>query len=71
MQFYKYRMLHVVKTVSCAHPATSPMGTGGYFPRVKRQVRETHHPSPTSAEIKKSWAYISTPPHAFVAYFIS
>jgi hypothetical protein len=32
--------LHVVQTGSGAHPASYPMGTGGYFPRVKRLGRE-------------------------------
>jgi hypothetical protein len=30
--------------------------------------READHSPPTSAEVKKTWVYTSTPPHAFMAY---
>jgi hypothetical protein len=33
---------------------------------VKRPGREADH-SPTSAEVKKTWVYTSTPPYAFIA----
>ncbi|PNF30034.1 hypothetical protein B7P43_G05845, partial [Cryptotermes secundus] len=32
-----------------------------------RQGREADHSPPTSAEVKKMWMYISTPPYAFMA----
>jgi hypothetical protein len=35
---------------------------------VKRLGREAHHSSPTSAEVKKTWIYTSTPPYAFMTY---
>jgi hypothetical protein len=35
---------------------------------VKRPGCEADHSSPTSAEVKKMWIYISTPPYAFMAY---
>jgi hypothetical protein len=40
---------------------------GALSPRVKRQVREADHSPPASAEVKKMWIYISTPPYAFMA----
>jgi hypothetical protein len=41
------------------------MGIGGSFQRIKRPGREADH-SPPSAEVKKIWIYISTPPYAFM-----
>jgi hypothetical protein len=35
---------------------------------VKRPEREADHSSPTSAEVKKMWLYISTSPYVFMAY---
>jgi hypothetical protein len=35
-------------------------------PGVKPQGREAEHSPPTSAEVKKSWIYTSTPPYAFM-----
>jgi hypothetical protein len=35
---------------------------GALSPGVKRQGRETDHSPTTSAEVKKMWIYISTPP---------
>jgi hypothetical protein len=43
------------------------MGTGGSFPGAKRPGREADHSPPTSAEVKKMWIYISTPPYALMA----
>jgi hypothetical protein len=34
---------------------------------VKRQRREADHSPPTSAEVKKTWIFTSTPPYAFMA----
>jgi hypothetical protein len=34
---------------------------------VKRPGREADHSPPASAEVKKMWIYISTPPYAFMA----
>jgi hypothetical protein len=41
---------------------------GAISPGVKRPGREGDHSPPTSAEAKKIWMYISTPPYAFMAY---
>jgi hypothetical protein len=35
---------------------------------VKWQGREADHSSPTRADVKKTWIYISTRPYAFIAY---
>jgi hypothetical protein len=48
-------------------PTSYPMGTGGSFPGVKRPGREPDHSPPTSAEVKKTRIYTSTPPYAFMA----
>jgi hypothetical protein len=63
----EFSLLHAVKTDSEVHPTSYPMGNGGSSPGVKRHVRETDHSSPTSAEVKKTWMYTSTPPYAFMA----
>jgi hypothetical protein len=47
-------------------PTSYPMGTGSLFPGVKRQGREADHSPPISAEVKKIWIYISTPPYTFM-----
>jgi hypothetical protein len=44
------------------------MGTGVLSPMVKRPGRETDYLPPTSAEVKKTWTYTSTP-HYLSAYF--
>jgi hypothetical protein len=40
---------------------------GALSPGVKRPGREADHSPPTSAEVKKTWIYTSTPPYAFTA----
>jgi hypothetical protein len=35
---------------------------GALSPAVKRKGREADHSPPTSAEVKKTWIYTSTPP---------
>jgi hypothetical protein len=40
---------------------------GAPLPGVKRPWGEADHSSPASAEFKKMWIYISTPPYAFMA----
>jgi hypothetical protein len=37
-----------------------------WVPRVMRPGREADHSPPTSAEVKKTWLYTSTPPYAFM-----
>jgi hypothetical protein len=61
----KFSRLHV-EIGSGAHPASHPVGTGGAVSHgVKRHGREADH-SPTSAEIKKTWLYTSTPLYTFM-----
>jgi hypothetical protein len=43
------------------------MGTEGSFPEVKRIELEADHSSLKSAEVKKTWIYISIPPYVFMA----
>jgi hypothetical protein len=38
---------------SGVHPTSYKMGTGGFYPGVKRQGREAEHSPPTIAEVKK------------------
>jgi hypothetical protein len=40
---------------------------GALFPGVKRQRREASHSPLPSAEVKKTWIYVSIPPYAFTA----
>jgi hypothetical protein len=53
---------HRVQTGSGAHPAYYLTDTRGFFPGVKRSGREADHSSPSSANVKNAWSYISTPP---------
>jgi hypothetical protein len=64
--YLQYHIFHVVHTGSVVHPTSYPMGTGGSFPGVKRQGRETDHSPPVTAEVKKIWIYTSTLPYAFM-----
>jgi hypothetical protein len=57
----------MVQTGSGVHPTSYKMGTGGSFPRLKRQGREADHSPPISAEVKKMCIYTSTPPYVFMA----
>jgi hypothetical protein len=50
---------------STQHPTQWVPGT--LSPRVKRPERDADHSPPTSAKVKKIWAYTSTPPNAFMA----
>jgi hypothetical protein len=44
-------------------------GTGrALSPGVKRPGYEADHSPPTSAEVKNTWIYTSTPPYALMAY---
>jgi hypothetical protein len=45
---------------------------GSFSPGVKWPGREAEHSPPTSAAVKKTWIYTTTPPYVFIAYcFIS
>jgi hypothetical protein len=56
LQGKDFSPLHVVQTGSGTHPASYPMGMGNSF-----------HSPPTSAEVKNTWIYTSTPPYVFMA----
>jgi hypothetical protein len=65
LQGQEFSFLHVVQAGIGVHPASYPMGTRNFSTGVKRPVRETDHSPPSSAEVKKSWIYTSTPPYVF------
>jgi hypothetical protein len=44
-----------------------PMGTGGTFPRGKEAGALADHSPPTSAKVRNTWIYTSTPIHVFMA----
>jgi hypothetical protein len=50
-------------------PTQSPIQwvPGALSPEVKRPGREADHSPPTSAEVKNSWIYTSTPLYVFMA----
>jgi hypothetical protein len=52
-----------------ARPTLLPVSldTDGSFPGVKLLEREAYHSSPSSAELKNTWCYTSTPPYIFIA----
>jgi hypothetical protein len=58
--------LHVVQTVSGAHPDSYQMGNGAVSPEVKRPGREADHSPPASAEVKKMWNHTSIRVHGVV-----
>jgi hypothetical protein len=58
--------LHVVQTGPGAHPASYPTSTGGSVSGVKRPGRGANHSPPSSAEVKNTWIYTSTPPYVFM-----
>jgi hypothetical protein len=57
-----FSLHHCVQNGSAAHPASYPMGTRGSFPGVKQQGCEADHSPPSSAEVRNTWSYTSTPP---------
>jgi hypothetical protein len=57
----RFSFLHVVQTGSRAHPASYTMDPGALSPGVKRPGREADHSPLTSAKVKKTWVYMSTP----------
>jgi len=60
----RFRVWPLLVPQSRPHSAASClMGTGDTFHEVKRPGREANNSSPSGAEIKKEWSYISTPPH--------
>jgi hypothetical protein len=58
-QGQEFSLLHVVQTGFGAHP--------GSYPKLLYQRRKADHPPTSSAEVRKSCIYTSTPPYAFMA----
>jgi hypothetical protein len=56
-----FSLLYVVQSGSEAHPASYPMVIGPLSPGVKRLGHEADHSPPSSAEVKNTWIYTSTP----------
>jgi hypothetical protein len=63
----KFFLLHIVQTGCGVHPTSYKMGTGGFFPGIKRHGREADHSPPTSVEVKKMPIYTFTPLYVFMA----
>jgi hypothetical protein len=57
LQGHEFPVLHVVQTASGAYPAYYPMGMG-----TKQPGHEADHSPSSSAEVNKTWIYISIPP---------
>jgi hypothetical protein len=60
------RFLCILIVTFLQYAASYPVGTEGSLPGIKRPGRESDHSPPTSAEVKKTWIYKSTPPYAFM-----
>jgi hypothetical protein len=43
------------------------MSVEALSPVVRRQESDADHELPTTAEVKKTWIYTSTPPYVFMA----
>jgi hypothetical protein len=56
---------HCFQIGSGAHPASCPRDTGVLSPEVKRPKYEADSSSPSTAEVKNTWSYTSTPPYVF------
>jgi hypothetical protein len=54
-------ILHRFPTGCGAHPTSHPVGTGGFFSRVKRQGLEADHSPPSNAEVKNGGAVPPVP----------
>jgi hypothetical protein len=63
----EFLLLPIVQIGSGDHRASCPMCTGVLSLGVNRPEREADHYLPTSAEDKKTWIHISTPPYVFMA----
>jgi hypothetical protein len=44
----------------------SPNLQGALYPRIKQQEFKANHSPPSSADVKKTWGYSSTPPYVFM-----
>jgi hypothetical protein len=60
--------LHRVQNGSEAHPGSYPMVPGTLYMEVKRPGREDDHSPPSSAEVKNTWSYTSTPQYIFMVW---
>jgi hypothetical protein len=62
------KFFHIIQTGFQTHPSFLSNGYWGHFPQgySSWDMKVTTH-LPTSAEVKKTWIYISTPPYAFMA----
>jgi hypothetical protein len=63
----EFSLLLVVQTSCGVHPASYPVCAGETLTRIKRPGRETRHSPPTSAEVKETWIYTSTPLYVLMA----
>jgi hypothetical protein len=58
-------LLHSVQTESRAHPASYPNVPGAIPRAAKRQGLVPGHSSPSTAQVKNTWSYTSSPPTRF------
>jgi hypothetical protein len=65
-----FALRHRFQTVSGAHTASCPMGTGASYPGVKQLGCEADHSPPSSVEVENAWSYASTPHYVFIAWFL-
>jgi hypothetical protein len=63
-------LLPNVQTASGVHPASYPMGTWGPYSWGNTAGDEAVRSSPPNTEVKKMWIYTSTPPYAFMAWYL-
>jgi hypothetical protein len=63
------RNFHLSISSTPALESTQPIQrvSGAFSLGEKPPGREADHSPPTSAEVKKTWVYTSTPPYAFMA----
>jgi hypothetical protein len=72
--FDSRRGLWIFLFATASRPALGPTQppiqwvSGILSPGVKRPRRETDHSPPSSAEVKNTWIFTSTPPYAFTAW---
>jgi hypothetical protein len=60
-------LIHSIQTSPEVHPASYSIGTGGSFFCGKVAGREVYHSPTTSAKVKKTWIYTTTPTYVFTA----